>query len=272
MNKLGIIIPLYNSHFLLDQCLNSVININMKKEEYEIILVDDCSDNQYINLYKSYVKDNIKYIRLNERSGAGIARIEGLKHTNAKYCCFMDSDDKVDPDYYNELIEVLDSENECSLVIGSIIDYNYVSNEKKIAYQPENTIIKDKNHMISYFLKDNAHNVALWNKVFRKEIFEGLKVSKGRVTFEELAFFFHIADNMNYARLVKTKSFYWYTIVFNYATKYPYSTKESLNEIKKFLKRKDLTQRHRDRLKSIIRFKLFQNRNYIKKFGSLPEC
>ena len=42
MNKLGIIIPLYNSHFLLDQCLNSVININMKKEEYEIILVDDC--------------------------------------------------------------------------------------------------------------------------------------------------------------------------------------------------------------------------------------
>ena len=77
---------------------------------------------------------------------------------------------------------------------------------------------------------------------------------------------------MNYARLVKTKSFYWYTVVFNYATKYPYSTKESLNEIKKFLERKDLTQKHRDRLRSIIRFKLFQNRNYIKKFGSLPEC
>ena len=47
---------------------------------------------------------------------------------------------------------------------------------------------------------------------------------------------------------------------------------ESLNEIKKFLERKDLTQKHRDRLRSIIRFKLFQNRNYIKKFGSLPEC
>ena len=55
MNKLGIIIPLYNSDFLLDQCLNSVININMKKEEYEIIIVDDGSTDGSYELINQYV-------------------------------------------------------------------------------------------------------------------------------------------------------------------------------------------------------------------------
>ena len=269
--KLCIVIPVYNYSLLFNRCIQSAININMSKDEYDIIIVDDCSDEYFSNLYKSYENDNIKYIKINQRSGPGIARIEGLKHSEAKYCCFLDADDFVDSNYYIELINALEENDEYDFAIGGIAHYNDATKIEKIFSNPHENKILPKKWMISYFCKD-AGSASLWNKVYKKKLFDDFAPKRGRYSFEELSFLFHIKDLMNKGVFVHTNTFYHYTIQEDYDAKYPYAPIEALKEIESFLWREDVHLKAREFLVDIIRSKKLQNKRYKAKNGVIPEC
>ena len=52
LSRLSIIVPVYNRIDLFDRCIQSLININIPKNEYEIIIVDDYFDNNFSEIYK----------------------------------------------------------------------------------------------------------------------------------------------------------------------------------------------------------------------------
>ena len=114
LSRLSIIVPVYNRIDLFDRCIQSLININIPKNEYEIIIVDDYSDNNFSEIYKSYETENVKYLKLNKRTGMGQARIEGLNYSKSPYVAFVDSDDYVDPDFHRILLETLENDKNCS--------------------------------------------------------------------------------------------------------------------------------------------------------------
>ena len=90
---IDIIIPCYNAHSTLDKTLQSIA-IQSIKDKVNVLLVDDCSDNNYndfVNQYKKYY--NISEIRLNKNSGPGVAREKGIQKTKSKYIVFIDGDD-----------------------------------------------------------------------------------------------------------------------------------------------------------------------------------
>ena len=89
----SIISPLYNSEQFLKQCIDSVRA--QTHENWEHLIIDDCSTDDGPNLIKQYAeKDHrIKYHRLSENSGAGIARNEAIKMAKGDYIAFLDSDD-----------------------------------------------------------------------------------------------------------------------------------------------------------------------------------
>ncbi len=93
MSLVSIITPVYNSESYLAACLESVKQ--QTHVEWEHILVDDCSVDRSAEIIEKYAAADprIKYIRLEENSGAGIARNKGIEVSKGDFIAFLDSDD-----------------------------------------------------------------------------------------------------------------------------------------------------------------------------------
>lgn len=89
----SIVMPAYNCEDFIGITLDSVIN--QTYQNWEVIVVDDCSTDNTAKLVQEYVKkDNrIKYHKLDKNSGAAVARNKAVDLANGKYMAFLDSDD-----------------------------------------------------------------------------------------------------------------------------------------------------------------------------------
>ncbi|EKP7814543.1 glycosyltransferase family 2 protein, partial [Campylobacter jejuni] len=104
MCKISVIIPIYNVEKYLDKCLKSVINQTYKN--LDIILVDDGSIDNSLNIAKEYAKkdERIKIIHNEENLGTFAARNNGVKHSNGEYLMFLDPDDFLELEACEKLI------------------------------------------------------------------------------------------------------------------------------------------------------------------------
>lgn len=91
MEKVSVIIPMYNSSKYIVECVNSVINQTYKK--LEIILVDDKSNDSTLKKVNRIKDKRIKIIKLKKNVGAAEARNKGIEASTGDYICFLDSDD-----------------------------------------------------------------------------------------------------------------------------------------------------------------------------------
>ena len=92
MDKISVIIPVYNVERYLRECLDSIINQTYRN--LEIICIDDGSLDNSINILKDYSKiDNRIFIKQQQNRGPSKARNEGIKISTGKYLIFVDSDD-----------------------------------------------------------------------------------------------------------------------------------------------------------------------------------
>ena len=91
MDKVSVIIPVYNSSKYLKECIDSVVD--QTYENLEIIIVDDNSTDDSLNIIKEYKDKRIVLIQLSNNNGAAIARNEGLKRSTGRYVTFIDADD-----------------------------------------------------------------------------------------------------------------------------------------------------------------------------------
>ncbi len=104
MSKISIIIPVYNSEKVIARCLESVLNQDYKN--IEIIIINDGSKDRSQEIIEQYSKidGRIKIIKT-ENQGVSSARNLGIQNASGKYVCFLDADDYVDKDMYNELVK-----------------------------------------------------------------------------------------------------------------------------------------------------------------------
>lgn len=104
MPKISIIIPVYNTENYLRECLDSVIHQTFK--DIEIILVNDGSNDNSTNICREYamLDSRIKLIE-QENGGSAAARKRGITEATGEYVGFVDSDDFIDSDMYETLLE-----------------------------------------------------------------------------------------------------------------------------------------------------------------------
>lgn len=102
MAEISVIVPVYNAERFLDKCLNSIVNQTFK--DIEIIIVNDGSVDNSGAIIDKYAKDysNIKAFKIENR-GPGGARNYGLEHATGKYIGFIDADDWISLNMYEEL-------------------------------------------------------------------------------------------------------------------------------------------------------------------------
>lgn len=112
--KFSVIMPVYNTGERLRAVLDSVINQTVSIDEFEIILVNDASTDQSMEIIEEYSNKykNLQTIHLLENSGSpSKPRNIGVKNSNAEYIIFQDSDDIVKTDAYEWLYKTIVEEN-----------------------------------------------------------------------------------------------------------------------------------------------------------------
>ena len=95
MLKLTYIVPAYNASASIQRTLDSIFSLPLSKSEYEVIVVDDCSTDDTLDVLVGMQKTHSNLIVLhqdtNQRQGA--ARNRGIEKAKGKYIAFCDADD-----------------------------------------------------------------------------------------------------------------------------------------------------------------------------------
>lgn len=101
----SIVTPTYNCAKFIGETIDSVIKQNY--QNWEMIIVDDASKDNTEEIVKNYKDKRINYIRLEENSGAAVARNTAMEKAKGKYIAFLDSDDLWMPDKLEKQIEFM---------------------------------------------------------------------------------------------------------------------------------------------------------------------
>lgn len=171
MEKVSIIIPVYNVEDYLSQCLDSVINQTYKN--IEIILIDDGSSDLSGKICDEYArKDKRIAVYHNTNHGVSYSRNYGIKVSIGEYILFVDSDDYIERNYVETLMEPIFLQN-YDLIICSAWDVF-----------GENKIPKAINFNLTGVFKEDyqyvLRTVAPWGKLYVSEI-----IKKNKILFPE---------------------------------------------------------------------------------------
>lgn len=171
--SVSIIVPVYNTEKYLKECMDSLVNQSLKN--IEIICINDASTDGSLEILKSYAKNDkrIHIINNTKNLGApGAVKNIGLKTARGEYIGFVDSDDYVDINYFEELYNKAKSND---AEIASCLCVAHVQNGniyKKKINCTENILItpEDKEKLISL-------QGANWNKIYSKKMLEKYNIS-----------------------------------------------------------------------------------------------
>lgn len=103
--KVSVIIPTYNREGTIVRAIQSVIDQTWKN--FEIIVVDDGSTDRTRQIVEGFVDDRIRYIYLEQNSGASHARNTGIRQAQCEYIAFLDSDDEWMPEKLEKQMHVM---------------------------------------------------------------------------------------------------------------------------------------------------------------------
>ena len=105
---ISFIVPVYNVERYLSTCLDSILNQGIDQDDFEIILVEDCSTDGSLQICKDYSckYKNIILIENDKNIGLGLTRNKGMDHARGEYIHFIDSDDYLFPNSIQELLSL----------------------------------------------------------------------------------------------------------------------------------------------------------------------
>ncbi|MGD6886301.1 glycosyltransferase [Staphylococcus shinii] len=116
--KFSIIVPSYNSEKYIGELLNSLQEQKYDQKEFEVLLIDDCSTDNTLDVvasYKNKLNLTIKQLEANS-GGPGKPRNTALNMAQGEYVFFVDSDDYIHPDTLKDVSEFVE-ENQADVVL-----------------------------------------------------------------------------------------------------------------------------------------------------------
>ncbi|WP_443777691.1 glycosyltransferase family 2 protein [Bacteroides clarus] len=114
MVQLSIIIPIYNTASSINRCLDSIFN-QTTTYLYEVIIVDDGSTDNSIEIIKSRKETNI-ILYQQKNAGPAVARNKGVELAQGEYCAYLDADDYWKEGFIEETVTFLENHPECIAV------------------------------------------------------------------------------------------------------------------------------------------------------------
>lgn len=173
--KVSVIVPVYNVEKYLPQCIESIINQTYKN--LEIILVDDGSTDNSGKICDQYAENDNRIVVIHKiNGGLSDARNVGLKKAIGDYIGFVDSDDWIEANMYEVMLNKI-LENDYDIVsCGHFVEYQNKS--CKVCYG--NKVIEKSNIVKDYYSENNVFYGPCM-RLYKKSIWENLKYPEGKL-------------------------------------------------------------------------------------------
>ena len=186
MPKVSVIVPIYNVEKYLEKCINSLLSQTL--EDIQIILVNDGSKDNSGNIAKEYEKNNKDRVIYVEKENGGLsdARNYGLKYATGDFIAFLDSDDYIEKNAYEEMYNKAIEENSDYVECDFIWEFpNKIRVDKQYPY-------KNKKEMLSFV------RVVAWNKLIKRQLIidNNLEFPKG-LRYEDVEFTYKLIPFIN---------------------------------------------------------------------------
>ncbi len=236
MAKISVIVPCYNVSEYLSDTIDSLIK--EKDNDIEIVLVNDGSKDNTIDIIKDYEKKYPKLIKVVDQHNMGLsmARNNGVKEATGDYISFIDAEDTIKEGLYKSVLEKISEYDYDMVVFGEdrIFKDRHVYVEAGLEHDCKN---KDEIKSIMY----NIYPAAC-NKVYKKELLENVPFKRG-VWYEDVEFIYRLLPNLNSIGLIDGHYYNYYqrdnSITYTYNSKL-YDLIDNLNSLVKYYKEKKI--------------------------------
>lgn len=171
--KISVIVPVYNVEALLPRCIDSILNQTYKN--LEVLLVDDGSRDASGRICDDYGKKDSR-IRVfhKENGGQSSARNLALDAATGDYVTFVDSDDYLEADGYQSMLELALSEN-VTLVSAGRYDVSARTGEKKVGLCPKRQEIITAEEALGRLFTWDGCDSSPCDKLFHRSLFAGIR-------------------------------------------------------------------------------------------------
>lgn len=163
MAKVQIIVPLYNMEGYISKTLDSLLNQTFS--DIEILCINDGSNDSSLSILESYsIKDDRIRVFTKENGGIADARNYGLSRVTSDYFAFLDSDDTVEPDFIEQML------NKALETNADVVTCDFWW-----SYPNKETIQKDGPHLTKEEMLISMF-ATLWNKLYKTEWIKSLDI------------------------------------------------------------------------------------------------
>lgn len=209
MKKLSIIVPVYNIEKYLEKCVDSILNQTL--QDFELILIDDGSlDNSGKICDELSKRDGRIKVIHKTNGGSASARNAGLLVMTGEYVGFVDSDDYVEEDMFETMINACEN-NQCEAAFCDryLVDEGgeFLPENSKVSKYKELTVLSQKEALTNMFLATGM-TFAVWDKVFKRELFDDVKFPEGCPAEDVPCSFDTIKKAKNVVHIGKQKYYY----------------------------------------------------------------
>ena len=193
---ISIILPVYNVEKYVEKCITSILNQSYKN--FELIIVNDGSTDCSLELCQKYQGENILLLD-KPHGGVSSARNLGLQYCKGEFIAFIDSDDWVEENYLEELINGFTEEDIDITQCGHI---RRKDNQKILRRRKVKEKIIDDNNQIWYehLVAENINNM-VWGKIFRKSLIENFRFKENH-DYEDGMFIIDILEQTRKVKII----------------------------------------------------------------------
>ena len=172
MKDLSIIIPVYNVEKYIRACIDSVFRQNLKDDSFEVIIVDDGSEDGSIGLIEDIIDQHSNISVVSQANqGLSSARNTGLKNAIGRYVLFLDSDDLLIDGCLSELIISADNYS-VDLLIADFVklsDQEIESYSSIVNHSCQPLVLNGREAFIHYL---NPSQCYVWRALYQKSFLE----------------------------------------------------------------------------------------------------
>lgn len=192
MAKISIIVPVYNTEKFLEKCLNSLINQTLK--DIEIICINDGSTDKSLQILEKFANKDKRIQIINQtNSGLSVARNIGIKKAKGEYIGFVDSDDWVDLNFFEQLYINVKKYN-ADIGVAGIKRVRSYKWKYHIKLEKEE-VIQDTNKKFKKC--DVPEKCYVWNKIYKLSELQKLNINfEPNVYFEDRLFTAQVLINL----------------------------------------------------------------------------
>lgn len=214
MNKISIIIPVYQVEKYIKRCLDFILS--QTYSNLEIILIDDGSRDMSGKICDEYaIKDSRIKVIHQDNAGVSVARNKGLDICTGDYITFVDSDDFIEPFMYEKMMEKV-TEYNCDVVMcdcvkdDGVAQTPYTHNIRAGFYDYNQLKEEYYPHLLMMENVEYPATISNWLLLFRREIASSIRYIEGVRYSEDLLFGAQLLYNAKSFYYMKDEYYYHY--------------------------------------------------------------